>query len=627
MPTNIVLLSDGTGNSASSAFKTNVWRLYQTLNIGPPPQGLDPQIVYYDNGVGTENFKPLAALGGALGIGVWNNVKHLYTFVCRNYEKDDRIYGFGFSRGAFTIRLLMAMIGKCGILKADSEAKLVECVEMAYEAFQRDHLLRASRQRRMIYHHLPWLKPPKLQQTPNSPETRALHAPPTRETIKLPGCEQEFPDIEFVGVWDTVDAYGMPVDEIKLAIDDWVWPMSFADRDPSPSIRVIRHALSIDDERPTFRPVLWNEMVKDPTNPNKRIGLQAPHIKQVWFAGVHANVGGGYPDDGLAHVTLDWMLTEAGKQHLHFLPVERQFVRDHANAHGEQYDSRSGVAGYYRYGPRNIKELCKDAEHDVTVNTVYVHESAYERIVQRRREYGPVSLNAPFMVLGRPAKECVDLKALEDAFDIVWWRRFVYFTTLELTAFLALFLLRPIWPFPRCPLPDIVLGWTEAILRVPWRVFTTAIGDSATQWIVGAWTKFLGFASGFVPGWAAGAIPSLGVYPLTGIVAAVLLAFMFFSWSDALHRRIEVFSEWAWAKHKVRSPGQLGLLASAQPPTDWRNPVARFIRPITAFLYRTVWRKFFVLLLGWVLGLVALAVFSPVWILSMFRRRPWMEGQ
>ena len=147
MSTNIVLLADGTGNSSSSPFKTNVWRLYQSVDIMPPEGGLPRQIVYYDNGVGTENFKPIAALGGAFGIGVWQNVKDLYTFVCRNYNVGDQIYGFGFSRGAFTIRLVMGLIGKCGIVKTISEADLTYCVQMAYEAYRRDFLIRASRQR------------------------------------------------------------------------------------------------------------------------------------------------------------------------------------------------------------------------------------------------------------------------------------------------------------------------------------------------------------------------------------------------------------------------------------------------------------------------------------------------
>jgi len=254
MQKNIILFSDGTGNSAASPFKTNVWRLYQAIDIKPPSAPEDPlQIVYYDNGVGTENFKPIAALGGALGIGAWANVKDLYTFVCRNYELGDQIYGFGFSRGAFTIRLLMGLIGKCGILKTISEASLTYCVQMAYEAYRRDYLIRASRRRHMIYHHI--LREPRY----DVEDGRKM----STINLDINDCQQQFPDIRFIGVWDTVDAYGMPVDELKLAIDEWVWPMSFADRDPSKRLLTIRHALSLDDARPTFRPVLWNEVVKD----------------------------------------------------------------------------------------------------------------------------------------------------------------------------------------------------------------------------------------------------------------------------------------------------------------------------------------------------------------------------
>ena len=106
----------------------------------------------------------------------------------------------------------------------------------------------------------------------------------------------------------------MPVDELKIAIDEWVWPMSFADRDPSDRLQTIRHALSLDDARPTFRPVLWNEVLEDRPYPGKEMArrvLSPQRIQQVWFAGAHANVGGGYPDDGLAFTALDWMMEEA----------------------------------------------------------------------------------------------------------------------------------------------------------------------------------------------------------------------------------------------------------------------------------------------------------------------------
>src|SRR5262245_16223935 len=108
MPKNIVLLADGTGNSSASPFKTNVWRLYQAVDI-TSQWGIEPQVVYYNDGVGTGTFRPLVLLGLALGVGLARNVKDLYAFACRNYEPGDNIYLFGFSRGAFTVRILAGL--------------------------------------------------------------------------------------------------------------------------------------------------------------------------------------------------------------------------------------------------------------------------------------------------------------------------------------------------------------------------------------------------------------------------------------------------------------------------------------------------------------------------------------
>jgi len=101
-PKIIVLLADGTGNSAAKLFKTNVWRLYRALDVSdPPPPGQVRQVAFYHDGVGTSTFKPLTLLGGIFGIGLKRNVIDLYTFLCRNYNPGDRIYAYGFSRGAF----------------------------------------------------------------------------------------------------------------------------------------------------------------------------------------------------------------------------------------------------------------------------------------------------------------------------------------------------------------------------------------------------------------------------------------------------------------------------------------------------------------------------------------------
>src|SRR5216117_2597571 len=112
MSKNIVLLSDGTGNSAAKVFKTNVWRLFQILDLRDPTS----QIAYYDDGVGTSSFKLFAILGGVFGFGLKRNVVDIYSFCSRNYVAGDRIYGFGFSRGAFTMRVVAGLIAREGLV-------------------------------------------------------------------------------------------------------------------------------------------------------------------------------------------------------------------------------------------------------------------------------------------------------------------------------------------------------------------------------------------------------------------------------------------------------------------------------------------------------------------------------
>src|SRR5258706_2936800 len=112
MSRNIVLLSDGTGNSAAKVWRTNVWRTFEALDLSS-----SDQVAFYDDGVGTSSFKPLAVLGGAFGIGLRRNVIALYKFACRNFRNEgDEIFGFGFSRGAFTIRVTVGLILDQGLI-------------------------------------------------------------------------------------------------------------------------------------------------------------------------------------------------------------------------------------------------------------------------------------------------------------------------------------------------------------------------------------------------------------------------------------------------------------------------------------------------------------------------------
>ena len=135
---NLIVLSDGTGNSASKAFKTNVWRLYQAISLGD-----GTQVAVFGDGVGTSAVKVLRVIGLALGIGVKRNVLNLYKFLCRNYHhaKDDdkdRIWAFGFSRGAFTIRVLVGLIHHEGLVTFRSEAELNRNAVAAYRAYRKE---------------------------------------------------------------------------------------------------------------------------------------------------------------------------------------------------------------------------------------------------------------------------------------------------------------------------------------------------------------------------------------------------------------------------------------------------------------------------------------------------------
>ena len=521
-PKNIVLFSDGTGNSAAKPFKTNVWRAYQALDLETRQDDGRYQIAHYRNGVGTESFKPLALLGGAFGFGVMRDVIDLYAYLCRNYRHGDRIYAFGFSRGAFTIRLLVGLVARCGLVQATDENQLFHGTRAAHEAFRRDFLLRSSRSRGMIYHHL--LAPP------------CYGDDGVRIELHLPR-EQVWPRIAFLGLWDTVDAYGMPIEELKQGIDRWIWPLSLADRKLSPIVEQACHALSLDDERPTFRPLLWDE--RDPADKAR--------LEQRWFAGVHANVGGGYPIDDLAFVPLLWMIEKATLAGLWFCADQVRVFHEMKNVHGTSYDSRAGLAGYYRYGPRSLEKLCHDDWNDVHVETPLVHDSVAERIAARQVAYAPISLprdlELSFPGSGETVKQ--DRVYVDAAWDAVFWRRITYFATLALTLFL---LVAPFIHFDASALLDRT---SDAAGETP----------NLFGFLPGGVSRLLAWVLGFLPSWAAPWTDAFEHHPFIAMPLVLLLAFLFFSCSATLQRSIEERSEWAWAAMK-REPAAPVLMPS-----------------------------------------------------------------
>jgi uncharacterized protein (DUF2235 family) len=345
-PKSIFLFADGTGNSSAKLFKTNVWRMYEALDLGRPAEGYRTQVAYYDNGVGTSNFRPLRLLGGIFGIGLKANVLRLYGFLCQNYRPGDRIYAFGFSRGAFTIRLLVGLVTSQGIIQKENDEPVPQYqVKDAYRHFCRT--LRPHRWPRwlalMVQHirdqfHRDWWI--------------TLRRKGYRQLDRHPA------EVEFVGVWDTVAAYGGPFAEFTRGIDDWVWPLALPDYKLSTKVKKARHALSLDDERDAFQPLLWDEHHEQQLVDSGTVAKD--RLKQVWFSGVHSDVGGGYPDESLSYIPLLWMMDELspeGSKEAAFLDSFVQRAKDLANSGGPIHDSRAGLASYYRYQPRKLAAM------------------------------------------------------------------------------------------------------------------------------------------------------------------------------------------------------------------------------------------------------------------------------
>ncbi|MEP4547394.1 MAG: DUF2235 domain-containing protein [Saccharospirillum sp.] len=258
---NIIVCADGTWNRPEEDLEedhpSNVLRLARAIT---PEQGGQRQHVFYDWGLGSYHSKLSA---GATGRGIHKNIVDGYRYIVQNYHPGDRIYLFGFSRGAYTVRALSGLINNCGILKR-VDAPLIA------EAWK-------------IY------KSPVARNSPsgaNAVAFRQRHAHSTR-------------NVHFVGVWDTVGSLGIPFSLMGL-LDSHD---EFYDTKMGANVAIARHAIAIDEQREDFEPTVWLP----------RPGVD---LKQVWFAGVHSDVGGSYPPDkgtGLlaSDVPLSWMIKEA----------------------------------------------------------------------------------------------------------------------------------------------------------------------------------------------------------------------------------------------------------------------------------------------------------------------------
>jgi len=255
MTKKIVFCADGTWNHPHRSAEvrgqdTNVVKLFRSLIA---QDGV--QLPFYDKGVGTSQLPVEHLLGGIFGDGLFQKIRDGYRDIARHYEAGDELYIFGFSRGAYTARSLAGMIAICGLPIRNNTMFPVDTAFQAY---------RNKNQRQAILASL--------------------------STYGLFDAK-----ITMLGVWDTVGTLGIPG-----AFGDARFNYGFLDTSLHVDVLSAYHALSIDERRREFPPTLW-------TGPP----ATGQMVEQVWFAGVHSDVGGGYEETALSDIALSWMLNKA----------------------------------------------------------------------------------------------------------------------------------------------------------------------------------------------------------------------------------------------------------------------------------------------------------------------------
>jgi uncharacterized protein (DUF2235 family) len=322
---NIVVCADGTWNrpeeDVEKDYPTNVLKVARAIN----PYNTDlTQHVFYDWGLGSYHSSLIA---GATGSGIQKNILDGYRYIVQNYNAKDKIYLFGFSRGAYTVRALSGLINNCGILKR-AEASLITKAWTIY-------------------------KDPSPKFHPNA-----------KEAIRFrKNYSHNARDIHFIGVWDTVGALGIPFSLMGLfeSHDE------FYDDKMGPNIAIARHALAIDEKREDFKPTIWTP----------RPGVD---LKQVWFSGVHTDIGGSYPPDKNSNIRasdtpLKWMLDEAVNAGLDIEPHVWTSLTD--GSKGKLHKSRKHIYRFKKPLHRELVIKNKPTRIHPSVKSRYLDDSNY----------------------------------------------------------------------------------------------------------------------------------------------------------------------------------------------------------------------------------------------------------
>jgi uncharacterized protein (DUF2235 family) len=425
-PKHLVICCDGTGNEISENI-SNVLKLYRCLR---KTEKTSPrQMVFYDPGVGTvtepTTWHRLKAninlvLGLATGYGLDDNVLSAYGFLVEHYAPGDRIYLFGFSRGAYTVRVLAGLIHKIGLIRPE-QANLAGSGLIAYKQYSGTGRGNDIKDVEDVAFD---------ESGPLPTDAFDLAAQFARIT------STRWPTIHFVGVWDTVASVIVP------RPDRLFWPsleeLAFTRRDPS--IRIFRQAIAVDERRRMFRLNRYEEPQEFWSNRYVPDEKKVPQdILQVWFAGVHSDIGGGYPEaeSGDSKYPLLWMIDEAEKAGLKFNPrtvnqlawgIQRKNSPFHyvAPAYtgktGQLHDSMNWAWRVLEFFPKRAKYrewperkvwfgfYIPDAEPRLIPEGAHVHESVVKRI-EVEPGYRPVNMPKDYVTVPMPVPPGVDLAA------------------------------------------------------------------------------------------------------------------------------------------------------------------------------------------------------------------------
>ncbi len=361
-PKKIAIFTDGTNNDRDT--RTNVRRLFEIVSN----QDREDIAAYYDPGVGTDLHK---ITGNMFGVGLSENVKQAYSYLLKTHKSNkDEIYLFGFSRGAYTARVLSGLIYTSGLIDLESDSlydleRINETGEIIkIREFNELKLSTAIYDLYKIYKY--------------SENDEIFNK-------KLKAFKMKFPtkpvDINVIGVWDTVDATGRQTrsrncrkhqnHHYKVGLHE--------------NIKYIYHAVSVDETRQVFWPVLYRS-----TCSKKNPVPDGLLLKEVWFPGVHSDIGGGYRDSkALPGLTLNWMLHNLEKHNL----ITSTNYRVYENVAGQIHESRDGTI----YKKIDRKKIRKIAEGSV------LHTSVIERMQsvipnpynypEQKTEYKPVQFS------------------------------------------------------------------------------------------------------------------------------------------------------------------------------------------------------------------------------------------